>query len=67
MASRTEAREGFNAPVRIALLENDVDELDRDMAQLKGLINRVIWALVTATITMGTASILLAANLVASH
>ena len=64
MISRNAARVGYDEATRISLLETDVDKLDSDIFGLKAQISKLTWSLAGAAITMGTTSILFAANLI---
>lgn len=61
--SRTEQRENFAMDVRVQLLEQDGDRLDVKIDALKRTLDKVLWALVGAAITFGTAALMLVINL----
>lgn len=71
--SRVEKRRGFTNENRLTLLEDDIDHIHdksfpRFSARLDATdrqIQKLVWALVGMTITLATASIMLALNLVA--
>ena len=65
--SRSAARFGFDAPTRLSLLEDDCDQLESAVANIQTMMQRVVYSLVTATITFGVSAILLSLNLVISR
>mgnify|MGYP001176581801 CR=1 FL=1 len=58
-----EPRSQFAPEVRLHLLEEDVVEIRADLAALRQTLNRVLWALAMAAVTLATSSVLFAANL----
>jgi hypothetical protein len=69
------AREGLTVEAHLGLLDTDVDAILAQLAanedsrkadndELNQRINRIMWALVTASITLATTMILFAANLI---
>lgn len=73
--SRVAERADYPDPVRLRLLEGDLDEqdtaLDRFAGRLEALdarwdtrFSKVLWAMIGVLISFTTASVLLAANLV---
>lgn len=61
--SRAAARAGFTDKVRLRLLEDDADENDAAMADVKALLSKILWAVVGVLISVATSAILLALNL----
>lgn len=67
--SRVEARQGADVPTRLRLLETDADSLESDVSSLEQMLNRRLGrqtaVLMGILISVTTASILLALNLLA--
>ncbi len=62
--SRTDQRRGFTVETRIALVEADADEHDEAVAAVNAKLDRFQGILVGILITLTTASVLMALNLV---
>ena len=65
--NRPTARKGFDTGTRLALLEGDTDRLESVLESIQTMMQRVIYSLVTATITFGVTAILLAFDIVISR
>lgn len=63
MAKRADARAGFTTPVRLRLLEDDVDDVVLEMASMNDRLGKILWALVGVLISVATSAILLGLNL----
>lgn len=61
--ARTAERGHFEIPVRLQLVEKDLDRLDDGLATVAKRLDRILWALVGLLISVTTACILLAINL----
>ncbi len=64
MMSRAHERKGFDQETRVTLLEGDADTIEVTVAGIQKSMQRVVSALIGATITLATSSILMALNLV---
>lgn len=64
---RTQARYGFEIPVRVTLVENDLDEVDKQHDRLSDEIASVKKVLVGILVSLTTSAVLLAINLVVSR
>lgn len=62
-SSRAEARRHFDESVRIALLEGDVDSIERTGERMSTAINRLMFAVIGAGGSLLVASLLLAADI----
>jgi len=65
--SRHAARVGFDAGTRINLLETDMDNLESSLGGVKDELRRMSRRLTGVMISLSTASVLLAANIVFSN
>lgn len=69
--SRSAARSGFDQGVRLQLVEEDVDDLEDELAKaidkLSGELAKIKGVLLGMLISVTTAAILLAVNLVVSN
>lgn len=63
--SRVKEREHFGEETRLTLVEGDLDKMDVELRIMNERLQKIIWALVGMTITLATASVMLALNLVA--
>jgi len=61
---KAHARKDFTTETRITLLEGDADNIEVTVAGIQKSMQRVVSALIGATITLATSSILMALNLV---
>lgn len=52
MTSGPDADVGFSTEQRVWLLERDMRELRVDLNDLKAVLNRILWAIVTLTLTI---------------
>ena len=57
MSRRTEARRGYSDSIRLDLLEGDMDEVAE-------AVQRIMRLLISTLVSLATAAVLLAANLV---
>lgn len=62
--TRANERIHFDDKTRIALLETDLDGMDLRLAETNDRLAKILWALIGLLISVTTASILLAINLV---
>ena len=62
---RSRDREAFDERVRVTLLEDDMDKVDLVVTRMETSIRRLIMAVLAAALSLTTASLLLAFNLVA--
>lgn len=60
---RVADRSDFDTPVRLRLVEGDLDKADENLAQMNDRIGKMLWALLGILISTTTAAILLALNL----
>ena len=60
MGTRVGDREDFEAKVRLRLIEGDLDKFDEWFNQLDARISKILWALVSATISFAVATLTLA-------
>ena len=67
MIGRTAARKAFDTSTRISLLEDDTDRIEDTVGSIRTMMQRVVYSLVTATITFGVSAILLSLNLVVNR
>jgi len=67
MSSRTDKRRHFADDIRIALLEDDVDAIERTGQRMAKAVNRLMVALVGASLSIVVASLLLAADIARGH
>lgn len=63
MVTRAEARQHFEPNVRIALLEGDMDTLERTGDRLARSLNRLVFAMLGAGGSLLVASLLLAVDI----
>lgn len=67
--SRTDERKGFQVPVRVQLLEGDMDahedHVSAELANFRAKLDRFQGILIGILVTLTTASVLLALNLIA--
>ncbi len=61
---RPHSRKDFDPATRLALAEGDIDDLERNVTAIQKSMSRVTQALIGASITLATSSILMALNLV---
>lgn len=61
---RTQARSTFTDPVRIALLEGDMDETDSKVDAILTGQNKLMWWAMGIVASLSTTSVLLVINLV---
>lgn len=61
---RVADRSDFEMPVRLRLVEGDLDKTDENLAQMNDRIGKMLWAMVGILVSTTTAAILLALNLV---
>lgn len=61
--SRTSDRQQHATEVRVVLLEGDMDVVTEDVRELTASLKRLIGVLIGMVISLGTAVLLLAANL----
>ena len=50
--SRTEQRKSYEIDVRLSLLEGDVDDLHAGVQAVRALLQRILTALITLTVTV---------------
>lgn len=61
---RRERRAGYDIEVRLSLLDDDIDAVLTQMANLDRRMARWTWMMLGATISAATAAVVFAANLV---
>ena len=64
MASRTAQRHGMTQPTRLSLVESDLDQFEEGMTKLEERLASMQKVLVGILISVTTASILLAVNVI---
>jgi hypothetical protein len=62
MATRTEQRQMFDIATRMALVEQDEDRRDGELAELKALARKLGWAMFGVLVSTTTSALLLAVN-----
>jgi hypothetical protein len=62
MATRTEQRQMFDLTTRVALVEKDADDCEREFGELKALARKLGWAMFGVLISTTTSALLLALN-----
>lgn len=67
MNRRAEQRAHFDTATRLTLLEDDVDSIEKTGARLATSLNRVMVAIVGASLSLVVASLLLAADIARGH
>jgi hypothetical protein len=60
---RPEQRHHLDHPVRIELVERDVDEVIEQLETLNERLGRMLWAMVGLMVSVTTAAVLLAINI----
>jgi hypothetical protein len=65
MSPRVTDRAHFTPETRISLVESDLDTIDARLLDTNERLGKILWALVGLLISVTTASVLLAINLVA--
>lgn len=63
---RSRSREAFDERVRISLLEDDLDRIDRAVDRMEGNLRKLTQAVLAAALSLTVASVLLAVNLAVS-
>lgn len=63
MSSRTSQRQHFDQAVRLALLEGDVDSIEKTGERITRTLNRLMVAVIGAAGSLVLASLLLAADI----
>ena len=64
--SRTQQREQMGEPVRLALLEQDADDMDMRMKAIETKLNRILFGVLAVALTLAGNLALLMANRIVS-